>query len=145
MKYIIILLHVLLGLYFIFVGISAQMYTYQIVNNPGKFYSEEDLNNSGITDHIENMKARQAQSTTWNLVGILWGVFSILAAIAFYRHKTWSVWALPFSLLILSLTLFLLAATERSLVSAATAFFGAIFLLLFIIEALYMKFRAPVQ
>ncbi|HLC60413.1 MAG TPA: hypothetical protein VJJ52_03205 [Candidatus Nanoarchaeia archaeon] len=142
LKTFIILVHIFLGLIIIFLNVNYQILTYGRIHNTSKYYSSEDLKNSGIADFIENLKQSEPRIIAEGIFGIILGLFSIIGAVAFIKDKRWAAPALPIVTLII-LMIVVLDAFRSATGFLVGPYLLAIFLLLIILvsEILHITLR----
>jgi len=145
MKIVIIIVHILLGLFIIFININTQVLRYNQIHNPSTIWSSEDLSNSGVTNFIEDLKRSELQNTIEVILWVILGLFSIIGSIAFKKDKRWAVFTLPLITLLLVITLFYQARLVGGLAAGAYVLPFLVLLVFLISEILYITLKKRTQ
>ncbi len=141
MKIFIVFVHVALGLIVIFIDLNSQAVSYSKIHRTERYYSSEDLSNSAIRDHIEDLRRSEQQHIVEGVLAIILAVFSIIGAIALKRDRPWAAFALPFITLLLVMAVFYTGRFATGFEAAAYAIPVYVLLMFFGLEVLYVLLR----
>ena len=127
LKISIIVVHILLGLYLIFM-LNFPITIYYKVSDPRNYWPDYSV----------------SRIVAETVIGIIIGLLSIVGAIAFMKDKKWAMYALPLTILALVLRIVFEVITAppsggfRGLFDTIAYFFAFILLVIFVLETVYM-------
>ena len=126
LKISIMLIHIALGLYLIFM-LNSPITIYYKVSNPEHYWPDYSV----------------SQIVTETISGIIIGLLSIVGAIAFIKDKKWAMYALPLTILALVIRIVFGVITapppgEYWGLDVLAYFFAFILFVIFVLETIYM-------
>ncbi|GEM_PF-3483117 len=128
LKISIVVIHIVLGLYLIFV-LNSPITIYYKASSPETFWPDYSM----------------SQIVAETVIGITIGLLSIVGAIAFLKDKKWSMYVLPLTILALSTRIVYATLTapppgENWGIGGLALVFAFILFVIFALEAVYMYF-----
>mgnify|MGYP001618913957 CR=1 FL=1 len=126
LKISIILIHIALGLILIFM-LDSPLTIYYKVSNPETFWPDYSV----------------SRIVAETIIGIIIGLLSIVGAIAFMKGKKWAMYALPLTIVVLSIRIIYTTLTapppgEDWGLDVLAYFYAFILFVIFVLETAYM-------
>jgi hypothetical protein len=88
-------IHLTLGLALMVMTVNGQVIVYRKIHTPARYYSNDDLRNSGVADHLDGLKRSAPRRFVESGLAVALGVASVAGGVAFSRRVPWAVIALP--------------------------------------------------